>query len=194
MWEQLYECLVADKGRDIVRPSEETIDTALTRAETDLDFRFPTSYKAFIHQFGPGELAGFFRIFGPTVPGCRDYGNNIVKDNLMWRGPGALSDSGQPELVKRLVVFSTTGGGDAFFWDPVDKRHPRKREYGIYILSHGSMDMKVKFAAGSFKEFVEVICLGNGFARLIGGKGWGENGPEQCFYPTWRSRKSIRKK
>src|SRR5262249_41655879 len=110
MWKRLYKRLVTDQGREGIRPPEATITAPLRQAEGGPRVRLPASYKAFIRQFGPGELAGFFRVYGPTVPGCRDYGNNIVKDNREWRDPrGAWADEGDPDLVARLIVFCTTG-------------------------------------------------------------------------------------
>jgi hypothetical protein len=194
MWERLYQRLVADQGREVVLPPETTIAAALKQAEAELGVRFPASYKAFIHQFGPGELAGFFRIYAPAVPGCRDYGNHIVKDNREWRHPrSAWATSGRPELVARLVVFSTTIGGDAFFWDPENVREVRKHEYGIYLLDHGSTDMKVQEAASSFREFVEEVCLDDRFPALVGAEGCGEDRPEALFAPVWRTRKAVKR-
>src|SRR5262245_54120923 len=116
MWKSLYQRFFTDEGLEIVRPSEEKIDAALKRVEDGLGIRLPAGYAAFIHQFGPGEIGGYFRIFGPPIPGFPDWGNDILEENRSWRSPdGAWASSGDPKLVARLVCFSTTIGGDACF-------------------------------------------------------------------------------
>ncbi len=191
MWKQLYERLVSAKGRQLVRPTEDKIDAALDHAEVELAIRFPAQYRAFIHQFGPGELGGYFRFYGPVNPGFGDYGNDILEQNRSWRDPeGFWATTAQPELVSRLVCFSDTIGGDACFWDPKDLRVARTHEYGIYVLSHDSYDATVKEAAGSFMEFIENHCLGNEFVKIVGGHGWDEGGPPQEFRPACRTRKA----
>lgn len=196
MWKSLYQRLVTDEGLELVRPPEEKIDAALKRIEGELGIRLPASYAAFIREFGPGEIGGYFRIYGPPIPGFRDCGNDILEENRSWRDPdGMWAESGDPKLVARLVCFSTTIGGDACFWDPEDVRNSRTHEYGIYVLSRGSMDMKVRDAAGSFKEFVERHCLANEFVKIVGGHGFdeAEGGPPQRFLPAWRTKKAARR-
>jgi hypothetical protein len=191
MWKRLYERLITAEGLELVRPTEDKIDAALNRAEAELKIRFPAGYRAFIHQFGPGELGGYFRIYGPAIPRFRDWGNDILEENRSWRDPeGFWATTAQPELVARLVCFSTTIGGDACFWDSKDVCVAKTHEYGIYVLSHGSHDAKVKKAAGSFKAFIENHCLGNEFVKIVGGHGWDEGCPPQRFLPAWRTRKA----
>ena len=197
MWKRLYHRFVTDEGLELVRPSEESINSALKRVERELGIRLPAGYKAFIHQFGPGEIGGYFRIFGPAIPKFRDWGNDIVKENQGWRGPRSVwTKYGRPELVSRLVCFSTTIGGDACFWDPGDVRDSRRHEYGVYVLSRGSMDLEVKEATGSFKEFIEKHCLANEFVKIVGGHGWEETEegvPPQRYLPAWRTKKAARR-
>jgi hypothetical protein len=197
MWKRLYQRLITDKGIELVRPAEEKVNAALKRVEGELGTRLPAGYVAFIHQFGPGEIGGYFRIHGPPIPGFRDYGSDILEENRSWREPdGAWASSGDPELVARLICFSSTIGGDACFWDPEDVRNSRAHEYGIYVLSRGSMDMKVEEAASSFKEFVEEHCRANEFVKIVGGRGWeeAEGGvPPQRFLPARRTKKGTRR-
>jgi hypothetical protein len=197
MWKRLYQRLITDEGLELVRPSVEKIDAALDRVEADLGIRLPAGYRAFIHQFGPGEIGGYFRIYGPPITGFRDYGNDILEENRSWREPdGAWASSGDPKLVARPVCFSTTIGGDACFWDPEDVRNSRAHEYGIYVLSRGNMDMKVEEAASSFKEFIEKHCLANEFVKIVGGNGWAEaegGVPPQRFLAAWRTKKAGRR-
>jgi hypothetical protein len=153
----------------------------------------PAGYKAFIRQFGPGEVGGFFRIFGPKIPGFVDWGNDILAEIKDWREPDtAWTDVAPPELVARLLCFSTSIGGDAFFWDPEDVRNAKRHEYGIYVWPHGRNIGSVTDVAGSFKEFIEQVCLGSAFDKI--GGGWDpEPGPPQRFTPAWRTKKAARK-
>lgn len=90
MWRFLFQRLIAHEGLDLIRPSEETIDAALNRAEADLGIRFPAGYRAFIRQFGPGEIDGYLRIYGLPIPGFRDCGNDILEENRSWRDAGIV--------------------------------------------------------------------------------------------------------
>ena len=193
MWEALYRRLVTAEGLELVRPPAEAVDAALDSAEAELRVRFPAGYRTFIHRFGPGELGEYFRIYRPSIPGFPDYGNNILEENRNWRDPeGFWATTAPPELVARLVCFSTTIGGDACFWDPADVRSVGTGEYGIYALSRGSRDARVRAAAGSFEQFVERHRLGNDFVNVVGGQGWEGGGPAQSFLPAWRTRKARR--
>src|ERR1041385_7887862 len=124
MWKRLYQRLMTGEGREIIRPPALKIDAGLKRVEAELGVRLPAQYKAFIHQFGPGEVGGYFRIFGPKVPGFADWGNDILAEVKSWREPDmAWTDAAPPALVARLLCFSTTIGGDACFWDTEDVRN-----------------------------------------------------------------------
>ena len=62
-------------------------------------------------------------------------------------------------------LMSTTG----------DVRNAHTHDYGIYVLPRNSSTAQVKELAGSFREFIENVCLGHGFDRF--GGYWGEEGP-----------------
>src|SRR4051812_18971898 len=67
VWVTLSERLEAAvcPGYVIDRPSPAELDAALDDYEARSGFRLPASYREFMHKFGPGELAGYFRISGP---------------------------------------------------------------------------------------------------------------------------------
>jgi hypothetical protein len=190
MWKRLYRHLVTAQGREIVRPPERKIQAALQGAEAALGVPLPVQYKGFICQFGPGVLADLFRIYAPVVPetGCRNF--DLVREQELLRSGGYWAEKGRPELVARLISFSDTLGGVTIFWDPDDVRGSRTREYGIYVLPRNDLGGKVEELAGSFREFIESVCLGHGFDRF--GGYWGAEGPLKQFQPAWRSRKLRR--
>jgi hypothetical protein len=188
MWENLYQRLVTGEGYEVIPPSADRIEVALNRFEGTIGLPLPRSYRAWVHQFGPGELGGYFRIYAPAVLDSRHPGYDIEAENANWRDPdGFWASTAAPEVVARLICFSDTIGGDACFWDPADLQDEAGHEYGIYALSHGSMDAKVNRIATTFKEFIESVCLGSGFVQIAGG--WGEaGGPPQRFLPGWETR------
>lgn len=189
MWKRLYQRLVTDQRYELIRPPAEEIDAGLKRVEDELGVPPPASYTAFIHQFGPSEIGGYFRIYGPPIPGFADYGNDVLEEIRQWRKPGwPWEDADDPTMAARLACFSTTIGGDALFWDLKDVRNDHTHEYGIYVLTRESMDHTLLEVAPSFQEFVERHCLGNDFCKIIGSKGWeDEEGglPPQNFRPAW---------
>ena len=102
-----------------------------------------------------------FASTGPPIPGFADYGNDILEETRSWKDPrGAWAEIGDPQLVARLVCFSSTIGGDACFGIPRMSESKRSHEYGIYVRNRDSSGDEVKkAAASSFKEFVERHCL-----------------------------------
>ena len=188
MWKRLYRRLVTETGRDIIRPPERKIDAALRGAEAILGVRLPTQYKGFIRQFGPGTLADEFCILAPVVPGsgCSRY--DLVGRQSEVRHPKTSywGQKGKPGLVARLICFCGTIGGLIIFWDPADVCNRRTWDYGIYFLPRNDQNAAVRELAGSFREFVEFVCLGRGFDRL----GGYEDGslPKQQFQTAWPAR------
>jgi hypothetical protein len=189
MWKKLHKRLVVAEGYEIARPLPAKIETALQKAEGALGIRLPKSYKAFIHQFGPGELGGYFRIYGPVIVSFANNGEDLLGSIDRWQEEGLTWQKAvNAGRVEQLLCFSTTIGGDACFWDIGDIRDERNREYCILALSHDAYPPKLQKVAVSFKEFVNQVCLGNGF-DMIGG-GWDpEPGPPQRFLPAWRLKK-----
>jgi hypothetical protein len=82
-----------------------------------------------------------------------------------------------------MVLFGTTEWGDYVGWDRQDVTDPAGPEYGIYRLPHSRHE--VERLAGSFREFVEGYCLGEGFLRDA--PGWDvEAEPLRVFRPARR--------
>jgi hypothetical protein len=186
MWKRLYRRLVTATGREIVRPAERNIEAALRGAEEALGVPLPLPYKGFVRQFGPGVLADLFRIYTPVVRASGCSGFDLIREQEGLRGRGFWAEKGRPSLVARLVSFSNTLGGVTIFWDPADVRNARTHDYGTYVLPRNSSTAEVKELAGSFREFIESVCLGQEFDRF--GGYWGEEGPLQQFQPGWRTR------
>src|SRR5262249_6716702 len=143
-WEQLYDRLVRREGLEILPPPTEIINSALERVEKLFHTPLPQSYKEFIHLFGPGEIGGYFDIFGPAIEGFQNWGNSLEDEIRAWKDPnGVWATEGKPDLVARLMCFSSTIGGDGCFWDPQDVRDPNNHEYGIYVLSRDAVVIDV---------------------------------------------------
>src|SRR5947209_8698265 len=137
-WDELVARLklLIPEGQELDAPTPEALDAALGDLERMAGFHFPASYRAFLHRFGPGELAGYFHIYAPIPEGvgspAREY-YDIVKENEVIRDPeGNWVNTADPALVQRLILFASTGAGDWLFWDPVDERDAGRHEYGIY--------------------------------------------------------------
>ena len=93
MWKRLYQRLITNEGLELVRPSGDKVEAALNRTEGELAIRLPAGYAAFIRQFGPGEIGGYFRIVGPPISGFPDCGNDILEENRSWHNPeGAVGN------------------------------------------------------------------------------------------------------
>jgi hypothetical protein len=192
IWQRLFDRLMRQRGQDLVRPTMKQMDAALTRYERAIGIPLPNGYKAFIREFGPGEIGGYFRVYGPHISGYEDYGNDIAEENENWRDPeGGWVEFGNPSLVARLIFFSTTVGGDACFWDPEDVRDSQNHEYGTYVHSRSEPMDKVEFVAGTFEDFIHDVCLGHGFDKI--GGGWDPaGGPPQRFLPAWKIKRAAR--
>jgi len=154
---------VSTKGIYTRPPTE----VELSRYESEEGIRLPSSYRAFALVFGPGELAGIFRI---AVPYCKvaafNLGREIKAHKRQFVGKmGWLRKEkyGDPDRVQRMLVFSTTYRGEKYAWDPVEVTDGRAHEYQVYLLSRSG---SVETIAQTFGDFVTEYCLGQIFPRF----------------------------
>jgi hypothetical protein len=126
----------------------------------------PAGYRDFVTAFGPGELGQYFRIYSPS------HGSNISRANLDKYVDSFASNRTalaarliEKELVMRMFPFSNTIGGDVIAWDPLNVIDNAAHEYGIYVIPRDRDE--IIFLAGTFRSFVEDVCLGYAFAEKL---------------------------
>ena len=190
VWTQLpgrIETLVR-KGQAIDKPPPSELAAALDDYEARTGFRLPKSYREYMEWFGPGALSSWFQICGP-IPArlrgrvARVY--DIDRQREMIEDPdGFWASSVSPEVLRRLVLFASTEGGDWFFWDAADVRSKAAHEYGVYGHAHGRDGGEVELVAPSFKAFVTDVALGDRYPFTSN-----EREPEWSFWPGWPSKK-----
>ncbi len=168
------------------RPSPTELKASLDDYEARAGFTLPATYREFLHRFGPGELAGYFRISGPIPARLRGQVSeafDIDAQKAMLDDPeGYWAESVAPTLSKRLVLFAETIGGDWLFWDIDDVRDASRSEYGVIGFARGSRHGG-RPVAGSFAEFIITVCLGQGFP--VTNYPWE---PRWEFIPGWPVR------
>jgi hypothetical protein len=165
IWSQLPQRLevLIREGEMPDRPSPAELNAVLNDFEARAGFQLPASYREFMHWFGPGALSSWFLLCGPIPPRFRELVADVFdmdnQQEMLQDPEGYWASSVQPEVLRRLVLFASTEGGDWFFWDTNDVRNPERREYGIYAHSHSISDAAVELMATSFEEFVTDIAL-----------------------------------
>lgn len=162
-------------------PSDRVLDAYEARA----GLKLPEGYRRFIRLFGPGELAGRFSIASPGYP---SFTYRVDMDRLnedFRRKPDDELEEfwDDPERARRMVMFCSTGGVNYFGWDPREVTDPARHEYAIYEVPQG-LDT-IPRRAGTFREFLEGYCLGDGHLEERGGE-WDEEelGPRRSFVPA----------
>jgi SMI1-KNR4 cell-wall len=195
VWSQLpqrLKLLVRD-GETLSRPSPAELDAALDDYEARVGFRLPVSYREFMHWFGPGALSEWFQFCGPIPARFRGQVADVYdidKQREMLEEPeGYWASSVSPEVLRQLVLFASTEGGDWFFWDTADVRSKAGREYGIYGHAHSNSGGKVELIAPSFKALVTEVALGERYPFSDE-----EREPEWSFESAWPSKRRKRGK
>lgn len=158
------ELKVSNSGEYALAPTNEELD----RFESEFELVLPSSYRVFVSVFGPGELAGVFRI---AVPYCKvasfDLAKEIESHKKLFRGRTSWirrQKYADPDKVERLCVFSTTYRGEKYGFDPEEVTSKRPREYPIYLLTRmGDAPEKI---SDTFESFVTEYCLGKQFLEV----------------------------
>ena len=186
-WDALPEKLTPDYASDALdRPTRDELDATMNDYESRSGFRLAFSYREFLHRFGPGELAGYFRISGPIPQRLRGPVSDVFDIDLqraMIEGTEDYQAGVLPTATRRLVLFAETIGSDWLFWDVRDVRDPGRAEYGVYGFSRGSRD-RGELVAESFADFITEVCLGRGFPVYPRHP----REPEWRFSPAWPVR------
>jgi hypothetical protein len=118
--------------------------------------KLPKSFREFALRFGAGELAGYYRLAVP-LPVHNDY--DLAHFNQTAHGPeedDLWEGTASPEVIKRLVFFGATIGGEMYAWDPMEIRDTKSLEYAILYFPQGEQGIEV---AGTFSELLENVWL-----------------------------------
>jgi hypothetical protein len=187
-WEALPEQIEVPvfAGYVFDRPSPAELNATMDDYEARAGFRLPATYREFLHQFGPGELAGYFRISGPIPPRLKGQVSeafDIDAQKAMLDDPeGYWAEWVAPTLTRRLVLFVETIGGDWLFWNVDEVLDPSRTEYGVYGFARGDRHGG-QLVARSFAEFITAVCLDRGFP--VTNYPWE---PRWEFGPAWPLR------
>ena len=132
--------------------------------EKSIHQKLPKSYREFMLAFGPGEIAEYFRIYGPTkkkgqgdIRAFMEMNRQIVDVQIETFG-----DTG---FIERMIPFCDTIGGDVIVWDP-SKPIGCDDDYVIYMLPNDRNSI-IKLAT-NFRDFVMKVCLSKTFGEIIG--------------------------
>lgn len=128
------------------RPGFLSSDDDLARAEAELGFPLPPTFKAFARECGAGRLGGQVRIATPVPVQAANLTTRAhlishavataidgLTDNPLTRGePHRFTIEGDADaaLMERACFFGETTGGAFLFWDVV----PGAEEYEIWVL------------------------------------------------------------
>lgn len=135
MWESVF--------RDL-RPGLASSEADLARAEAELGFTLPASYRSFATTCGAGRIGGHVRVFTPVPVEAADL---VARSHLIAHGVALAldglrdGDSDEPhrftvegdadaELMDRACFFGQTERGDFLFFDVT----PGFPEYDIWVL------------------------------------------------------------
>lgn len=140
--------VIEDSGECYLpKPGEED----LARFEVAHKLKLPASYRRFCHQFGAGELSGYFRIAAPLSV-TDDYDLGIF--NSRWHGrPGErlLEVYGPSEVTDQLLFFGATIGGEAYVWRLSEFTSRSENERSINFVPRAPPLERV---AENFAEFI----------------------------------------
>jgi hypothetical protein len=158
---------------------------ALEQFETESGVKLPVDYRSFIRLFGPGELAGEFFLLAPGYPTSNiDLKLHTIEFRRgVQRSPSIRQSFDDPVFVGRLLFFCRTFQGDKFAWDTADVTNQEEHDYRIHLWRHEGE--KTEIVAGSFREFIEDLCLGDAYFTKYSLTGERTiTGPREVFNPA----------
>lgn len=126
------------------RPGLTSSEADLARAEAELGFPLPQSYRSFARECGAGRVGGHLRIFTPVPVEAADLSSraHLISHGVALALDGLRDgDSDEPhrftiegdadaELMERACFFGQTERGDFVFFDVT----PGFPEYDIWVL------------------------------------------------------------
>jgi hypothetical protein len=118
-------------------PGPVSTQAELERAEADLGFALPESYRAFCRTLGAGLANGHFRV---AIPSPDPEADLVGRSELMAHSISAVLadrpdhrfevEGDDPGVIDRACFFGQTEAGEFLFWDVV----PGRDEYEIWVL------------------------------------------------------------
>lgn len=118
-------------------PGPVSTDADLDRAEAELGFALPESFRAFCRTLGAGRANGTFRVATPSPDPERDL---VGRAELIAHSISAVLaertdhrfevEGDDPGVIERAFFFGETEAGAFLFWDVV----PGRDEYEIWVL------------------------------------------------------------
>jgi hypothetical protein len=170
-WKALYkQCEVNQEAYPGYHFAPKPTEAALRAFEQAHNLLLPKSYRDFAIVFGPGELAGLYRLATPLTL-SNDYELTKFSQNLHGDADERLLEGfGSADETGRFLFFSD-GGGCFYGWKLDEMADPASREYAIYEFDFPPM----KRVATTFQEFVTEYILKPSVVR-----GWT---PEKRFSP-----------
>lgn len=129
MWETVFAPCV---------PGPVATDADLDRAESELGFALPESYRAFCRTLGAGRANGYFRVATPSpdpehdLVGRAELIAHSISTVLGERADHRFEVEGDdPSVIDRACFFGQSEAGAFLFWDVV----PGRDEYEIWVLA-----------------------------------------------------------
>ncbi len=161
-WTAVYDKIevVHDTKRSEVPPATKM---ELDGVESELGFKLPKSYRAFMTRFGPGSLVGYWLL--PIVPKQtrpRETVTEITLTNRERIRKYGTECSSNPEWDLGMVVFGSYGP-HSFVWNSADAASDGD-ERCVYDVCYEEEQPPNKIAE-SFWRFVEYIEVGSRHPR-----------------------------
>src|SRR5262245_197191 len=162
MWRKLFDqCEHIETAYDGYKFAPKPTAVLLDQFEKTRGLSLPTSYRQFVTMFGPGELAGLYRIAAP-MPIPTGHGLAAFDRNLPGEPDDRLLETfGPQEVTGKLVFFGASGGGDFFGWMTDEETDRKANEYAIYRFDFAPMKRICK----SFEDWVKNYVMKANRAR-----------------------------
>ena len=161
------------------RPGLVSSEADLARAEAQLGFPLPQSYRSFAQECGAGRIGGHLRIFTPVPVAAADLSAraHLISHGVALALDGLRDgDSDEPhrftiegdadaELMERACFFGQTERGDFLFFDVT----PGFPEYDIWVLCadletvhFGGADLAILLRGLQGLEVLHILGEGEG--------------------------------
>jgi len=161
MWKELYNELKIESSKTNI---PKTTSAMLDKLEESIHRKLPKSYREFMIIFGPGELAEYFRIYGPGKKGGQADLIAFIEMNREIANV-QIETYGEEDFIKRMIPFSDTIGGDVIAWDPSTSNEDND-DYAIFMLPNDRNSI-IKLSP-DFEAFITKICLSTSFGKIVG--------------------------